>query len=144
MDFHGEPFYNSDTGRPEIAGFRSRSGRRRRPSPSGPVTTERGIQLNDTIHLHDLTPAERLVEEAAERGYVEEKELDAFADEHELSEHDVAALRTALEERDVIVRAEAVPAKDSLTASTGGTLDPLQLFMDAAGRHKLLTAADEV
>ena len=25
-----------------------------------------------------------------------------------------------------------------------GTLDPLQLFMDAAGRHKLLTAADEV
>ena len=27
---------------------------------------------------------------------------------------------------------------------TSGTLDPLQLFMDAAGRHKLLTAADEV
>ncbi|HET6946139.1 MAG TPA: sigma-70 family RNA polymerase sigma factor [Gaiellaceae bacterium] len=119
-------------------------GRRWRLPPSGPTPTEKGIPLNDTIHLHDLTPAERLVEEAADRGYVEEKELEAFADEHELSEDDVAALRTALEERDVIVRAEALPLKDSLTASTGGTLDPLQLFMDAAGRHKLLTAADEV
>ena len=41
---------------------------------------EKGIQLSDTIHLHDLTPAERLLEEAAERGFVEEKELVAFAD----------------------------------------------------------------
>src|SRR6266403_2234615 len=31
-----------------------------------------------------------------------------------------------------------------MSASSGGTLDPLQLFMDSAGRHKLLTAADEV
>src|SRR2546430_4309569 len=116
----------------------------RRLPPSGPATTERGIQLSDTIHLHDLTPAERLVEEAAERGFVEEKELEAFADEHELAEDDMAALRTALEERDVIVRAEVAPSRASLTASSGGTLDPLQLFMDAAGRHKLLTAADEV
>src|SRR5213593_1461203 len=116
----------------------------RRLPPSGPATTERGIQLNDTIHLHDLTPAERLVEEAAERGFVEEKELEAFADEHELAEDETAALRTALEERDVIVRAEVAPSRASLTASSGGTLDPLQLFMDAAGRHKLLTAADEV
>src|SRR5262245_5395906 len=53
----------------------------------------------------------------------------------------MTALRTALEERDVIVRhevqIEAAPAPT-------GTLDPLQLFMDSAGRHKLLTAADEV
>ena len=61
------------------------------------------------MHLHDLTPAERLVEEAAERGFVEEKELEAFADEHELAEDELAALRTALEERDVILRAEAAP-----------------------------------
>jgi len=96
------------------------------------------------MHLHDLTPAERLIEEAAERGFVEEKELEAFADEHELAEDELAALRTALEERDVIVRAEAPTKAGSYTASSGGTLDPLQLFMDAAGRHKLLTAADEV
>src|SRR5438309_5760686 len=118
-------------------------GRPRRPRRSGPATTERGIELSDTIHLHDLTPAERLVEEAAERGFVEEKELEAFADEHELAEDEAAALRTALEERDVIVRAEAAPRTESAPGPSG-TLDPLQLFMDSAGRHKLLTAADEV
>ncbi|HEY0345824.1 MAG TPA: sigma-70 factor domain-containing protein, partial [Solirubrobacteraceae bacterium] len=42
----------------------------------------------------------------------------------------------------MIVRA-AAPEKEAAPAPTG-TLDPLQLFMDAAGRHKLLTAADEV
>src|SRR5437773_414256 len=141
MDLRTVPFYNSHR-RPTIAGKTARTGRQGGHAARGPTTTK-GIQLNDTIHLHDLTPAERLVEEAAERGYVEEKELEAFADEHELSEEDMSALRTALEERDVIVRAETLPLKDSLTAPTGGTLDPLQLFMDAAGRHKLLTAADE-
>jgi RNA polymerase primary sigma factor len=104
-------------------------------------TPRKGTELSDTIHLHDLTPAERLLEEAAERGFVEERELEALADEHELADDEVAALRAALEERDVIVRAalamEAGPAPH-------GTLDPLQLFMDAAGKHKLLTAADEV
>jgi RNA polymerase primary sigma factor len=110
--------------------------------PSGPYTNEKGIQLSETIHLHDLTPAERLLEEAAERGFVEEKELQAFSDEHEMTEDDLSALRTALEERDVIVRAEA-PKSEAAPAPTG-TLDPLQLFMDSAGRHKLLTAADEV
>ena len=93
------------------------------------------------MHLHDLTPAERLVEESAERGFIEEKEIQAFADEHELPEDELATLRTALEERDVIVRAET---RTESTPGPSGTLDPLQLFMDAAGKHRLLTAADEV
>ena len=97
------------------------------------------------MHLHDLTPSERLLEEAAERGFVEEKEIEALADEHELQEEELAALRVALEERDVIVRAPAPEkGKESAPSPSSGTLDPLQLFMDAAGRHKLLTAADEV
>ena len=56
----------------------------------------------------------------------------------------MAALRTALEERDVLVRAHVPTADNPLTGVSTGTMDPLQLFMDAAGRHKLLTAADEV
>jgi RNA polymerase primary sigma factor len=97
------------------------------------------------MHLHDLSPVERLLEDAAERGFVEEKDIQALGDEHELSEDDLAGLRAALEERDVVVRdgtPEELPpvAPEPVT----GTLDPLQLFMDAAGRHKLLTAADEV
>ncbi|HYA08563.1 MAG TPA: sigma-70 factor domain-containing protein, partial [Gaiellaceae bacterium] len=95
--------------------------------------------------MHDLTPAERLLEEAAERGFVDEKELEAFADEHELAEDELAALRTALEERDVVVREDTPEeTRAAAAAAATGTLDPLQLFMDSAGRHKLLTAAEEV
>src|SRR5690348_16846019 len=35
-----------------------------RPHGTAHDSIEKGIQLSDTIHLHDLTPAERLVEEA--------------------------------------------------------------------------------
>ena len=101
-------------------------------------------ELNETIHLHDLSPAERLLEESAERGFVEEKDIQSLADEHELTEDDLTALRAALEERDVIVREPQEETRPVATAHVSGTLDPLQLFMDAAGRHKLLTAADEV
>jgi RNA polymerase primary sigma factor len=123
--------------------MRPRTGHRGGRAARGPIRSK-GIQLNATIHLHDLTPAERLLEEAAERGFIEEKELVAFSDEHELADDEVAALRVALEERDVVVRAEEAPKTGVATAAVHGTLDPLQLFMDAAGRHKLLTAADEV
>ena len=110
-------------------------------SGAAPTTErKRKIPLTDT-HLHDLTPTERLLEEAAERGFAEEKDLEAFADEHELTDEEIAALNVALDERDVIVRAAAA---EVAAAAPTGTLDPLQLFMDAAGRHKLLTAADEV
>jgi RNA polymerase primary sigma factor len=102
------------------------------------------LQLSETIHLHDLSPAERLLEESAERGFVEEKDIQALADEHELTEDDLTALRLALEERDIIVREPQEESRPVATAHVSGTLDPLQLFMDAAGRHKLLTAADEV
>ncbi len=110
-----------------------------------PTFSERNTTLSDTIHLNDLSPVERLLEEAAERGFVEEKDIQALADEHELTEDDLAGLRVALEERDVIVRDETPEETRPVAAApVTGTLDPLQLFMDAAGRHKLLTAADEV
>jgi RNA polymerase primary sigma factor len=124
------------------------AGEPRRKPPGAPQTGSpsraKGQQLSDTIHLHDLSPAERLLEEAAERGFVEEKEIQALADEHELTEDDLTALRAALEERDVVVREETPEETRPVAAPVTGTLDPLQLFMDAAGRHKLLTAADEV
>ena len=112
---------------------------------SGSPSRPKGTTLSDTIHLHDLSPVERLLEEAAERGFVEEKDIQALADEHELTEDDLIGLRAALEERDVVVREETrEETRPVAAAPVTGTLDPLQLFMDAAGRHKLLTAADEV
>jgi RNA polymerase primary sigma factor len=142
MDFGATPFYNS-------VRWRRRAVSRFTP-PRGaeirqPTTSERNNTLSDTIHLHDLSPVERLLEEAAERGFVEEKDIQTLADEHELTEDDLAGLRVALEERDVVVRDETPEATRPVAAApVTGTLDPLQLFMDAAGRHKLLTAADEV
>jgi RNA polymerase primary sigma factor len=117
-----------------------------RPGRRNPAALleRKDIELNETIHLHDLSPVERLLEESAERGFVEEKDITALADEHELTEDDITALRTALEERDIIVREPQEETRPVATAHVSGTLDPLQLFMDAAGRHKLLTAADEV
>jgi RNA polymerase primary sigma factor len=127
---------NKDRGQPR----RIPPGRR---NPAA-FSERKDIELNETIHLHDLSPAERLLEESAERGFVEEKDIQALADEHELTEDDLTALRAALEERDVIVREPQEETRPVATAHVSGTLDPLQLFMDAAGRHKLLTAADEV
>jgi len=127
---------NKDRGQPR----RIPPGRR---NPAA-LSERKDIELNETIHLHDLSPAERLLEESAERGFVEEKDIQALADEHELTEDDLTALRAALEERDVIVRESQEETRPVATAHVSGTLDPLQLFMDAAGRHKLLTAADEV
>src|SRR4051812_6466892 len=140
MDGGGRAFYNSRWLCGSIAGNTSRAAARGRKSTAR--STTKGIQLSATIHLHDLTPVERLLEEAAERGFVEEKELEALADEHEMTEDDMAALRIQLDERDIVVRAEVAAVEAA--ASPSGTLDPLQLFMDSAGRHKLLTAADEV
>jgi RNA polymerase primary sigma factor len=141
MDSGGNPFYNSESASGTSRGFTPAHRRTAEAAGYAARPPRKGTELSETIHLHDLTPAERLLEEAAERGFVEERELEALADEHELADDEVAALRAALEERDVIVRAalamEAGPAPH-------GTLDPLQLFMDAAGKHKLLTAADEV
>jgi RNA polymerase primary sigma factor len=130
-----------------LGGDAAREGIQRRPGRRNPAARHerREHKLNETIHLHDLSPAERLLEEAAERGFVEEKDIQALADEHELTEDDLAGLRVALEERDVIVRDDTPEEKRPVAAApVTGTLDPLQLFMDAAGRHKLLTAADEV
>ena len=130
-----------------VGGNKDRSPPRRIPpgrrNPAA-LFERKDIELNETIHLHDLSPAERLLEESAERGFVEEKDIQALADEHELTEDDLTALRAALEERDIIVREPQEETRPVATAHVSGTLDPLQLFMDAAGRHKLLTAADEV
>ncbi|HEU5243839.1 MAG TPA: hypothetical protein VFU33_05500, partial [Gaiellaceae bacterium] len=102
MDFGATPFYNSKGGAAVVSRESRRPGRPNRQ----PLTSERNDTLSDTIHLHDLSPVERLLEEAAERGFVEEKDIQALADEHELTEDDVTGLRAALEERDVVVRDE--------------------------------------
>jgi RNA polymerase primary sigma factor len=88
-------------------------------------------------------PVPGFLEEAEERGTIEESELEAFAAEHDLADEELAALRAELEEREVevLVPEPKTPAHE---ASPHVSTDSLTLLMRDAGRYRLLTAADEV
>jgi RNA polymerase primary sigma factor len=89
-------------------------------------------------------PLQAFLDDAEERGTIEESALEAYAAENDLDDDELAALRAELESREVDVAApirepERVPGHE-LPAST----DAMTLFMHRAGRYPLLTAAEEV
>ena len=106
--------------------------------------------------------ARALVEAAQERGYLEPAELEAFAVELDLNDQEVEELTHELERIGLEIGApkavaEAAAAADAAekaaeeeaarleaTAAMSGAADSLQLFLADVGKHKLLTAADEV
>src|SRR5436305_9794196 len=103
--------------------------------------------------LHELLESDQarvLIEGAEERGYVEPAELEAFALEHDLPEEDVEQLTVELQGIGIEVgkpAEEAEPATPAAAYEAGpvsGAADSLQLFLADVGRHKLLTAAEEV
>ena len=90
-----------------------------------------------------------LVETAEERGYVEPAELEALALELDLGDQDVADVTQELEAigLDIGAPREEEPEEAPVAAPAPvqlGAGDSLQLFLAAVGRHKLLTAADEI
>jgi RNA polymerase primary sigma factor len=109
--------------------------------------------------LHDLLDSDQarvLVERAEERGYLEATELEAFSLEHELNDEDVEELTRELERIGLEVRLPAAEAEEKEAEKAAeaaaaaeahvisGAADSLQLFLADVGRHKLLTAAEEV
>jgi RNA polymerase primary sigma factor len=108
--------------------------------------------------FHELLETEQgrsLVEGAEERGYLEPAELEAFALEQELNDDELEELTRELERIGLEVsqaQAEAAPAQKPTpeapvqveVSELSGAADSLQLFLADVGRHKLLTAADEV
>ena len=108
--------------------------------------------------MHELLDTEQarvLLENAEERGYVEPAELEAFALENDLAEEDVEALARELETLGHEIGQPQAPEVSEATAAPSSTLklepeelvasaDSLQLFLADVGRHKLLTAAEEV
>jgi RNA polymerase primary sigma factor len=78
------------------------------------------------------------LDDAEERGTIDEAELEAFALEHALDAED---LRTELAARDVTIRDDEPELDLDVTVVP---TDSLTLFMNEIGRHSLLTAADEV
>src|SRR3954453_16336037 len=88
---------------------------------------------------------ENLLDDAEARGTIEESALEALAVEHELEDEDLTALRAELASCDIsIVTPEADRPEAEETFVLPGSTDSLTLFMNEAGKYRLLTAADEV
>jgi RNA polymerase primary sigma factor len=110
-----------------------------------------------------------MVEGAEERGFIDPAQLEAFAAEQELNDDEVEELtreleRTGLEigqpavaapatptaeapkeeQKEKAKEAEPAPGPETPTVAISGSADSLQLFLADVGRHKLLTAAEEV
>src|SRR5438128_4462752 len=119
--------------------------------------TRKGHLTQNQLHeLLDSDQAKALVEGAEERGHLEAAELEAFALEHDLNEPEVEELTRELERIGLEVRQpeaegkekeaekEEKAAEPAQTHVLSGSADSLQLFLADVGRHKLLTAAEEV
>ncbi len=105
-----------------------------------------------------------IVEGAEERGFIDPAEIDAFAAELELNDEEVEELTRELERTGLEIgqpaaaapvaaradapkeekQAEPVAEAEAPPVPISGSADSLQLFLADVGRHKLLTAAEEV
>ena len=112
--------------------------------------------------LFESDQIKTLIERSEERGWVDPIELEAFALEHELNDEESEQITRELEaiglevgqpQADADAKrqlAEAERKKEEAEAAVwaaeplSGAADSLQLFLADVGRHKLLTAADEV
>jgi RNA polymerase primary sigma factor len=97
--------------------------------------------LSTTIYE---APLHAFLDEVEERATVDEAELEALALEHDLDEDELTALRAELEAREVEVVTPPAPEPVDIDHGVVGVGDSLTLFMNRAGRYRLLTAADEV
>ncbi len=96
-------------------------------------------------HL-DTVAGRSLVENSEERGYVEPTELEALALELDLSDEEVAEFTHELEAIGLEIGApvEEIDEVELAAEPVHGAGDSLQLFLADVGRHKLLTASEEV
>ena len=111
----------------------------------------KGLTLTTTI---DIPAIDSFLTNAQERGRVETSELEALALELDLDEPAIDDVRAALTDRAIPLdtaddadETDAVAAAEEAawTADASQVLtDSLQLFLQDVGRHKLLTAAEEV
>jgi RNA polymerase primary sigma factor len=114
------------------------------------------LTQNQLIELLESEHLKALIERAEEHGgHLEAAELETFLVEHDLGEDEAELLQRELEAHSIeIVQPEAGSEKagDKASASelrfeaeaVSGAADSLQLFLADVGRHKLLTAAEEV
>ncbi len=100
----------------------------------------------DIDHILVIEDIRQLLEQSEQVGSVRVSDLAEVAETYELTELEQDALLRELDQRSIEIveqppHSEAVVA---LTAPVETTTDALQLFLREAGRHQLLTAAQEV
>jgi RNA polymerase primary sigma factor len=100
------------------------------------------VEIENPLLRHDL---QVLIESAEQSGSIRHDDLVELLDAHELDALGTDAVYRDLEQRGIeVVETEPEPAPAPATTPQETTTDALQLFLREAGRHALLTAAQEV
>jgi RNA polymerase primary sigma factor len=99
--------------------------------------------------VHELLETEQvrsLLDVAEERGFIEPSELEALAQELDLGEEELSVFTHELEVLGIEVGQPREEAEEVSLAvdPVPGAGDSLQLFLADVGRHRLLTASEEV
>ena len=110
------------------------------------------LTQNQLIELLESEHLKSLIERGEERGgHLEAAELEAFVLEHDLGEEEAELLQRELEAHSIeITQPDLDAEKESAELAkyeadaVSGAADSLQLFLADVGRHKLLTASEEV
>jgi RNA polymerase primary sigma factor len=100
----------------------------------------------DIEHILLIEEIRQLLEQSEQVGSVSVSDLAEMAETYELTELEQDALLRELDRRSIDI-VEAAPHSEAVVALTSPvetTTDALQLFLREAGRHQLLTAAQEV
>ena len=112
---------------------------------------EKGVGMTAPIldQLLEHEDVQQLLEQADQSGTVRTTELAELVDVHSLDELEHEMLRGELEQRGIDVvevpsAVEETPPPLPVPVPEETTTDALQLFLREAGRHRLLTAAQEV
>jgi RNA polymerase primary sigma factor len=108
------------------------------------------LTQNQLIELLESEHVNALIERAEEHGgHLAIPEIEAFVLEHELGEDDAELLQRELEAHGIEIEHPEADEKEAEkpqyeAGAVSGAADSLQLFLADVGRHKLLTAAEEV
>ena len=119
---------------------------------SAGTTTVVGMTAPILDHLLEHDDVQHVLEQADQSGTMRSTDLAELVDVHSLADLEVEILRGELEQRgiDIVEVAaqeetpEPGPPPPTTPTSEETTTDALQLFLREAGRHALLTAAQEV
>ena len=100
------------------------------------------VEIDHVLATEDVR---QLIETAEQHGSVRVSELTDLIETHELAPLEAEALQRELEQRGVdLIDDEKAPQPPPQPQVYETTTDALQLFLREAGRHALLTAAQEV